>query len=359
MDENKKLNVLQQGLLQKVFTYLVYLLCVIIFGLFLDTLEKGRFIVAIEKAISQGVVSQEAFQALRLAIVNKDSTEIIYVVAAVIACILAGRLLMRWSGKFNWAWSVLLPKAIEFRTAMEQLGINDPDDRIDFVRKHKIPVFIASAPLTGREQDTVRARFYAFAHHPSLGEKNVFERHIGKQTLCLDANNFSWLVEECSRKTNIAYSTRIASLERDIDSLTGTNSLHVAKIAELTEENEKLLEANAGFQRKQQTAPGRKRKVETSHIRRIPFWRVAAPLINRLIEKAQPSTQYSRRDIQAAFDAEVEKYPDLKDGIRKELHIFSQKKPESEFELAEWAMNAIRAGLGDLAKDGPGLSRKL
>ena len=100
-------------------------------------------------------------------------------------------------------------------------------------------------------------------------------------------------------------------------------------------------------------------KAEKITVRRVPFWRVAAPLINRMIAEAQPSTQYSRGDIQAAFDAEVEKYPDLKNDIRKELHFFRQKEPISEFELAEWAMDAIRAGLGDLAKDGPGPSRKL
>jgi hypothetical protein len=63
---------------------------------------------------------------------------------------------MRWAAKRNWSWPVTLPKAVEFRSAMEQLGIADPTDRIAFVRKHKLPVFIALSPLIGKQERRIR-----------------------------------------------------------------------------------------------------------------------------------------------------------------------------------------------------------
>ena len=90
----------------------------------------------------------------------------------------------------------------------------------------------------------------------------------------------------------------------------------------------------------------------------MPFWRVAGPLINRLIAEAPSGKQYSRPDIQAAFDAEIEKYPDLKAAVKKELHVNKRNDPKSEYALKGWGMNFIREALGDLAQKDPGPSRK-
>lgn len=120
---------------------------------------------------------------------------------------------MRWAAKRNWSWPVTLPRAVEFRSAMEQLGIVDPDERIYFVRKHKLPVFIAPKPLVGTEHTDVFVQLYPYAYHSSLGDKEVLELHTGKQTLCLDAASYERLLEEYGPKTKSAYVARIAELD--------------------------------------------------------------------------------------------------------------------------------------------------
>lgn len=356
--QTTKLNIFQRGILQKCATTLVYFASIAIGSVLLDWLDKRLFVRLAEEAQQRGILSPEGLRAFTTLIEARDGTTIFAIILVGLACVVAGWLFMRWSARRNWSWPVTLPKVVEFRWAMEQLGIDDPGERIAFVRKHKLPVFIALSPLIGKEQERVSAKLYAFAHHYSLGDEEIFERHTGKQTLCLDAGDYERLVKEHGQKTDIAYSARIAALKRDLDALTDTNSLYVDKIDELTETNEKLLKENAEFQRKEQTAPGREKKTETSNIRRIPFWRVAGPLINRLIDEAKSDSPYTRSDIQSAFDTEVEKFPALKAAIKKELHAGKQKEPESEFDLTGWGMDSIRAALGDLAQKNPGNTKK-
>jgi uncharacterized membrane protein len=353
-----ELNILQRGILQKCATFLVYLVSVCAAALMIDWLDKQLFIYLAKEAQRQNLLSPEASRGFTLLIEARDSTAIFYIVLVILACGFVVWFFMRWVATRNWSWPVILPKAVEFRSAMERLGIADPADRIAFARKHKLSVFIALSPLIGKEHEAVRAKLYAFAHHSSLRDEGVFEQHTGKQTLCLDADEYERVLQEHGEHTTLAYSARIVALEQEITVLTGANSLHIATIAKLTEENEKLSMENADLRQKLQTVPGREGKADTSTIRRAPFWRVAGPLINRLINEAAPGTQYYRPDIQAAFDAEVAKFPDLQATIEKELHLYKQKEPESEFDLTGWGMDSIRAALGELAKKDPGATKK-
>lgn len=349
-----KLNIFQRGILQKCATAFVYLFSIAIGAFILDWMDKRLFVRLAEEAQHREILSEKAARAFISLIEARDSTTIFAIILVGLLCGFVGWLFMRWAAKRNWSWPVTLPRAVEFRSAMEQLGIIDPDDRIDFVRKHKLPIFIALEPLVGREAESVRAQLYVFAHHSSFSDKDVFESHIGKQTLCLNAEDYEHLLEERGQKTSLAYSARIVALEKENTSLAGLNSLHVAELAKLTQEREELAKENAAFQRKQQTVAGREGKMETSTIRRIPFWRVVGPLINRLIEEAEPDTRYSRSDIQTAFEAELQKFPELKAAIAIELHRGKQKEPKSEFDLSGWGMDSIRAALGEYAKKDPG-----
>lgn len=135
---------------------------------------------------------------------------------------------------------VTLPAVVEFRSAMEQLGVITPDERIHFVRKHNVPVFIAPRPFVGLEHKDVRVRLYVFSHHSLLGSEEIFERHTGSQTLCLDATDYERLLEEYAPKTRSAYSVRIAELERNVIDVNAVNSLQSADIAKLTEEKKTL-----------------------------------------------------------------------------------------------------------------------
>ena len=353
-----KLNIFQRGILQKGVTVLVYFACIAVGAFFLDWLDKWFFVTLAESAQRQGHLSPEATRGFATLIEARDSTVILAIIVVGLLCGFMGWLFMRWAAKRNWSWPVILPKAVEFRTAMEQLGIIDPDDRIAFVRKHKLPVFIASAPIVGMEQASVSARLYAFAYNSSFGDNEVFERYAGKQTLCLDVSDYECLLEEYGPKTRSAYAARIAELEQNVTDLKAVSSLQSADIAARTEENKKLSEENAGYRNKQRTAPGRGEVADNREIRRIPFWRVAAQLVNRLIIDADPDTQYTRPQIQNAFLEELEKFPELKATIKELLSTKAKDEKGTPYDLTGWGMEAIRSALGDLAKKDPGATKK-
>ena len=109
---------------------------------------------------------------------------------------------------------VTLPLAVEFRSAMRMLNIMTPAEEIVCVRRHKLSVFIASAPLSNVDkQEKVCAQLYAFARH-SLFKNDVFERYIGRQTLCLDAGEYECAVEKMKKEEALRESVAIAAQKR-------------------------------------------------------------------------------------------------------------------------------------------------
>lgn len=136
------------------------------------------------------------------------------------------------------------------------------------------------------------------------------------------------------------------------------NSLQSVDIAKLTEEKEELSTENAEFRQKLKTAPGREVKAEKRENDKVPFWRVAAPVVNRLIAESGEGTQYTRRNIQEAFLDELEKFPELKPIIQKLLHTPKKERENTPFALEGWGMDVIRSALGDLVKKDPGATRK-
>jgi uncharacterized membrane protein/regulator of replication initiation timing len=352
-----QLNIFQRGILQKCATFFVYLASIVTGALVIDWLDKRLFIRLAEEVQRQKLLSPEATRGFTRLIEARDSSAIIEIIFVGISCGFVGWLFMRWAAKRNWSWPVTLPKAVEFRSAMEQLGIADPADRIAFVRKHKLPVFIALSPLIGKEHEAVRAKLYAFAHS-AFGVEDVFEQHTGKQTLCLDADDFERVLKEHGEHSKSAYSARIAELEQNVADLKAVNSLQNADMTKITEEKEKVLAENTELRRKLQTAPGREGKAEKRENEKIPFWCVAGPLVNRLIAEAAPGTQYTRPQIQDAFQQELENFPELKPAIQALLHTTKKESENTPFALEGWGLEAIRLALGELAKKEPGAIRK-
>ena len=83
-------------------------------------------------------------------------------------------------------------------------------------------------------------------------------------------------------------------------------------------------------------------------------------------EQGSQDRPYTRVDIQAAFDAAMEDFPALKENIKKILLAGKQVQdknnknttPRSDFDLTGWPMEAMREGLGDLAKRDAGAVKK-
>jgi regulator of replication initiation timing/uncharacterized membrane protein len=357
-EQSQKLNIFQRGILQKCATFLVYLVSVSISALIIDWLDKQLFIRLAEEAQRQNLLSPEAARGFTLLIEARESAAIFHIVFVILVCGFVVWLFMRWAATRNWSWPVTLPKAVEFRSAMERLGIAAPADRIAFVRKHKLAVFIALSPLIGKEHEAVRAKLYAFAHHSSLGDEGVFDRYTGMQTLCLSAGEYERILKEHGEHTTSAYSARIVALEQEITNLKAVNSLQSVDIAKITGENEKLQTENAELRKKLQTVQGREDKAEKRQNDIIPFWRVAAPLVNQLIKENTPGIQYTRPQIQDAFLLDLENFPELKPAIQKLLHTDKKEAQNTPFSLEGWGMEVIRSALGDLAKKDGGATRK-
>lgn len=353
-----KLNFLQRGILQKCVTVLVYLVCAMSGAFLLDWLDKGSFLRIAEEALQKELISQDAFRGFSILIEARDSTMIFIIVLVGLSCAFVSWLFMKWAATLNWSWPTTLENAVELRPAMEQLGIADPADRIAFVRKHKLDVFIARSSLIGKEHRNVSAKLYAFAHHSSLGDEKAFAQYSGDQRLCLDAEQFEQILQEHNSQTASVYAAKIVELEQTVTELKVANSLQSDKITTLTQENSELHAEIAELQKKQQTARAREGKADKREADKMPFWRVTGPLVNRLIAEAEPGSQYTRPQIQDAFLQELENFPDLKPGIQTLLHTIKKEEDKTPFSLDGWGMELIRNELGDLVKKDPGATRK-
>ena len=96
---------------------------------------------------------------------------------------------------------------------------------------------------------------------------------------------------------------------------------------------------------------------ETRYIRKIPFWRVAVPTIERLLRDAEPDTAYTRTEIQQAFEEKLSQHPELKGDIEALLSTGRKKESGTPYALDGWAMEIIRAALGRHARKTPGAGK--
>lgn len=354
LPSSRKLNIFQRGILQKCFTFFVYTICLISASLFLDCLDKRWFLKSVNIAVDKGEIPEKTAQAFAILIQSRDELFFLFLIFFGAACGLAGFLLVRLAAKFQWSWPITLPKAVEFRQAMEKIGITDPDDRIDFARKHGLPAYIASKPFLEMEHDNVKARFYAFADSLSIGNREIFNTYTGNQRLCLDGDDFSVIQEKFGQKAQGALAARVATLEDGITSLKSEVSLKQAEIDYLKNENLKLAEENESCKNKIRTFAGRERKIDKRSTNKIPFRRVAYPLVNRLIAHAMPEEKYTRKQIQDEFMRELSGYPEMEDSIRQLLHTQKKEADNTPFDLDGWAMEEIRNALGEYVQTEPG-----
>ena len=104
------------------------------------------------------------------------------------------------------------------------------------------------------------------------------------------------------------------------------------------------------------TADAREGKADKRERDRIAFWRVAVPLVNDLL--AAPDAEYTRPQIQQAFEDELERHPELKATIKALLHTPKKEQEGPPYSLEGWGMTLIREALGDRAKSSPGAVQK-
>ncbi len=349
-NDKMKLNIFQRGVFQVIAYVIVFTVFVGLTGYAVNLFEKWHFVEILGGVKKQGLISIDAFDAIKSLIESMDWTVAFLPVGIGGFCALLGWHSVKWVLNRNWSWPVTLSNAIEFRSAMHKLAVVDSDDWIPFVCKYKLEVYVALSPLLGDEQENVRARHYWRAGNQFLVDKKVFDLNIGRQTLCIDAKDYKRLFDEHSQKITMAHSAKIVELREDIYKLKGTISLQSEDIAKLQNEKMQLVNENNELLQKQQTAPARDGKAEKQMQDRIPFYRVAWATINALLAKAIPGTKYTRPQIQSVFEGELENFSELKPVIKKLLATNKKEENNTPYNLEGWGMDYIRNNLGDFVK---------
>ena len=192
-----RLNIFQRGIFQKIFSFCVFCLCVTLWAYLLNIRIKSRFVDALKDAVAQEIITREVARKFLSLILSIDEYFVVQILLGICACAIITLLTVRLSGKMNWAWPTILQTAVEFRSAMHALGVIGSDAQIDLVKKHRLLVYIAASPLPiGESAKTVKASLYVFAAHDDISDKSIFERNIGKGTLCLDAEDYELVVQK-------------------------------------------------------------------------------------------------------------------------------------------------------------------
>lgn len=344
------LRTFQRGIIQKAAIMLVYFSSVVAVIILLDWVDQALFAKTLQLATKNGIITQDTLTKLQILIDTRESFVLFPIIFIGILCSILCFLLIRWTSKQNWSWAITLTDAIEFRPALRALGINTLTEEISFVKKYKPPVYIAHSPFIAEKVNHVRARLYPFAHNSSLSVIGVFERCIGNRTLCIDYSDYEKLLEETKTEFSLKESILIAEKSEELKILHSTLAL-ISKNKELLEnENAEFKTEIIDLKKKLQTISAREGKAEKREQDKIPFWCVAALVINKLLTEATLETRYTRPQIQVAFEKELVNFPELKSAIATLLETPKKKEDGKLYDLEGWAMDSIRKGLGEYIK---------
>ena len=358
LPSSTKLTIFQRGIAQKCIVFCIYIISITVTALILDWLDKKTFLNIVHEVNAQGSISEQAVNAFTILIESREGIFFLNLIFIGTFCGIIGLLIIRQAAKLQWSRPVTLPKVVEFKQAMQHIGIHTPEDRIDFVRKQGVPIFIASEPFLEMEQYNIPVRLYAFAYDSNLSDANIFSMYIGQQRLCIDAADYEYLLEKYGQEALSAYSARISDLEKTITNMQGAFSVQQGRMNELMEQNQVLLAEKVEYQNKKRTLSGREKSLESRGNIKLPVRRIFYPLVNRLIAEADPGTKYTRTKIQEEFLRELEAFPELKPAVRNALHTSQKIKNNTPFDLEGWAMEEIRLALGEYVQTRPGRDRE-
>ena len=353
---DKKLNTFQKGIWQKIFSLATYGFCIIVTAYAIDRLIQHDINNSLASLQKKASLSEHTLRMLTAALDERGFALASIIIFSSVLLALASWFTVRWAGNRNWSTPVILPCTVEFRSAMDRLGVQKPRDRFDIIEKFCIPLYITEKPLLEPENENVQARYYRHGAQADMRSLAMLETFIGCQQLCLDAGDFDFLASEYKRSFGTVNSSALASLKDQNDKLKAALSLKEHDAHEAEQELVRLREENAELFNKAKTADAREGKADKRERDRIAFWRVAAPLVNDLL--ATPNTEYTRPQIQQAFEDELERHPELKPTIKALLHTPKKEQDGTPYSLEGWGMTLIREALGDRAKSSPGAGQK-
>ena len=353
---DKKLNTFQKGIWQKIFSLATYGFCIIVTAYAIDRLIQHDINNSLASLQKKASLSEHTLRMLTAALDERGFALASIIIFSSVLLALASWFTVRWAGNRNWSTPVILPCAVEFRSAMDRLGVQKPRDRFDIIEKFRIPLYLSEKPLLASENTDVQVRYYRHGAEADMRNIAMLETFIGCQQLCLDAGDFDFLASEYKRTFGMVNSSALASLKDQNDKLKAALSLKEHDAHEADQELVRLREENAELANKMKTADAREGKADKRERDRIAFWRVAAPLVNDLL--ATPDTEYTRPQIQQAFEDELERHPELKPTIKDLLYTPKKEQDGTPYSLEGWGMALIREALGDRAKSSPGAGQK-
>jgi hypothetical protein len=335
MPSMARLTALQRGRLQNYFSRFIYAILFFAVCYIVNWFDIWRFTNIAKKALHIKTITRDEFSKFSGLINSVDSVDICFVLLVAVICIFIAWRILLLTGKLNWTFTTVLPKAVEFRIALIELNVPDPYEQVDFVRKHELPVFIARIPfrMEEREKKNVEAHFYVFGNTLGMSARDVFERNIGKRTLCVDAEDYEFILQKMRCRMTVNADPLLAEKKRELDSVREESLRQKGDITRLTEQNRDL-------QTKLSMAEARKGKGVKELRDAFPLWQVAVPMIERLKSEGRPG-QYTRPLIQQAFDNELAQHPELQQTVRALLG-------SDDCILPDWFMEAVRCELGNL-----------
>jgi regulator of replication initiation timing len=297
---------------------------------------KGTYINAANQQLASHQITKEAFSQILQFISSKKIYDAVQVISEVAVLLLLIQYALMKSTHLNFVQDVVLPRAVEFSTALRKIGVLFPKEQMDFVKKHKLPIYIAKTSIIGDESQNTKAKLYPFSRG-IMASPAVYSQNIGKRMLCLNGEDYQLFLDERLRQTSIANDIRLEAYKQEIAALTSTLKTEMDKNSALQKENDEL-------KMQMKTLRARMGKATVAVQEAMVFARVAIPLIDRLKKEFQ-GHKYTRPDIQSAFLADVEQQQDLRPSLQK---IFESE----ELILPEAYMKAIRNELSGLVSTG-------
>ena len=148
---DKKLNAFQKGILQKYFSLATYGVCIIATAYAVAFLIKNDILKALTAIQKQAGLSDITFRMLTDALDERGFALASIIIFSSVLLALASWFTVRWAGNRNWSTPVILPCAVEFRSAMDRLGVQKPRDRFDIIEKFRIPLYLSAPPSLRRK----------------------------------------------------------------------------------------------------------------------------------------------------------------------------------------------------------------
>ena len=275
---DKKLNTFQKGIWQKIFSLAVYGVCIVAGTYAIAFLIKNDILKALTAIQKSADLSEHTLRMLTAALDERGFALASIIIFCSVILALVSWFIIRWAGNRNWSTTVILPKAVEFRSAMDRLGVQKPRDRFDIIEKFRIPLYLSEKPLLASENTDVQVRYYRHGAEADMRNIAMLETFIGCQKLCLDAGDFDFLASEYKRTFGTVNSSALASLKDQNDKLKAALSF---KEHDAYEADQELVRA------------GNFKKTMRSHIERIsadihiPVTAVRAKALYSMYEKKE------------------------------------------------------------------------